>query len=109
MERVYNKLVRDKIPDIIEEKGEIPIVKILEKEEYKKELERKLYEEYKEVLDAKSDDRIEELADMLEVIRALANLENKELDDILEIANSKKKKRGAFEKGIFLLKVIEPK
>lgn len=91
MEGVYNKLVRDKIPDIIEEKGEIPIVKILEKEEYKKELERKLYEEYKEVLDAKSDDRIEELADMLEVIRALANLENKELDDILEIANSKRK------------------
>lgn len=109
MERVYNKLVRDKIPEIIEEKGEIPIVKILEKEEYKKELERKLYEEYKEVLDAKSDDRIEELADMLEIIRALANLENKELDDILEIANSKKEKRGAFEKKIFLLKVIEPK
>ena len=109
MERVYNKLVRDKIPDIIEEKGEIPIVKILEKEEYKKELERKLYEEYKEVLDAKSDDRIEELADMLEIIRALANLENKELDDILEIANSKKEKCGAFEKGIFLLKVIESK
>ena len=46
---------------------------------------------------------------MLEVIRALANLENKELDDILEIANNKKKKRGAFEKRIFLLKVIEPK
>ena len=46
---------------------------------------------------------------MLEIIRALANLENKELDDILEIANSKKEKRGAFEKGIFLLKVIEPK
>lgn len=45
---------------------------------------------------------------MLEVIRALANLENKELDDILEIANSKKKKRGAFEKRIFLEKVIEP-
>lgn len=109
MERVYNKLVRDKIPEIIEEKGEIPIVKILEKEEYKKELERKLYEEYKEVLDAKSDDRIEELADMLEIIRALANLENKELDDILEIANSKKEKSGAFEKGIFLLKVIDPK
>mgnify|MGYP007043837342 CR=1 FL=1 len=107
MERVYNKLVRDKIPDIIEEKGEIPIVKILEKEEYKKELERKLYEEYKEVLDAKSDDRIEELADMLEVIQKLED--GKELDDILEIANSKKKKRGAFEKGIFLLKVIEPK
>ena len=109
MERVYNKLVRDKIPEIIEEKGEKPIIRVLEKEEYKKELERKLYEEYKEVLDAKGDDRIEELADMLEVIRALANLENKELDDILEIANNKKKKRGAFEKRIFLLKVIESK
>ena len=65
MERIYNKLVRDKIPNIIEEKGETPVVKVLDEINYKKELEKKLYEEYKEVIEANGDERIEELADML--------------------------------------------
>lgn len=107
MERVYNKLVRDKIPNIIEEKGETPIIKILDENDYKKELEKKLYEEYKEVIEAIGDDRIEELADMLEVIKALASLENKNLNDIIDIAEKKYKKRGAFDEKIFLEKVIE--
>lgn len=47
MERIYNKLVRDNIPNIIKEKGETPITRILNDNEYKKELENKLYEEYK--------------------------------------------------------------
>lgn len=107
MERIYNKLVRDKIPNIIEEKGETPIIKILNENEYKKELEKKLYEEYKEVIEANGDDRVEELADMLEVIKAIANLENKNLNDIIEIANKKAEKRGAFEEKVFLEKVIQ--
>lgn len=52
MERIYNKLVRDNIPSIIEGKGETPVTRILNEEEYKKELEKKLYEEYNEVLEA---------------------------------------------------------
>ena len=107
MERVYNKLVRDKIPNIIKEKGEIPVVRILDEDEYKKELEKKLYEEYKEVIESTNDERVEELADMLEVIRALANLENKNLNDIIKVADKKLEKRGAFEEKIFLEKVIE--
>ena len=106
MERIYNKLVRDKIPNIIEEKGETPVIKTLDAIEYKKELEKKLYEEYKEVIEANSEEYIEELADMLEVIRALAKLENKSLDDVILIADKKKEKRGAFDKKIFLEKVI---
>ena len=106
MERVYNKLVRDKIPNIIEEKGETPVIKVLNENDYKKELEKKLYEEYKEVIEASGDERIEELADMLEVIRALASLENKNLNDIIDIADKKNKKRGAFDEKIFLEKVI---
>ena len=89
MERIYNKLVRDKIPNIIKEKGETPIIKTLNEIEYKKELENKLYEEYKEVIESNGNDRIEELADMLEVIRALANLENKNLNDVIAIADKK--------------------
>lgn len=107
MERVYNKLVRDKIPNIIEEKGETPVIKVLNENDYKKELEKKLCEEYKEVIEASGDERIEELADMLEVIRALASLENKNLNDIIDIADKKNKKRGAFDEKIFLEKVIE--
>ena len=107
MEQIYNKLVRDKIPEIIKEKKEKPITRVLNHEEYISELEKNLYEEYLEVIDAKGEDRLEELADMLEVIRALASLENKNLNDIIGIADKKNKKRGAFDEKIFLEKVIE--
>ena len=107
MERIYNKLVRDKIPNIIKEKGETPVVKVLNEIEYKNELEKKLYEEYKEVIEETGDNRVEELAVMLEVIRALANLENKNLNEVISIAKKKNEKRGAFEEKIFLEKVIE--
>lgn len=107
MERIYNKLVRDKIPDIIINNGEKPITRILDDIEYKKELERKLYEEYNEVIESSGEDRLEELADMLEVIKALASLENKDLNDIINISDRKNKKRGAFNNKIFLEKVID--
>lgn len=106
MERIYNKLVRDKIPNIIKEKKETPVVKILDDDEYKEALEKKLYEEYQEVIEASGEDRVEELADMLEVIRAIAKLENKTLEDVIEVANKKVDKRGGFEEKIFLEKVI---
>ena len=107
MEIIYNKLVRDKIPNIIKEKKETPVVKILDDDEYKEALEKKLYEEYQEVIKASGEDRVEELADMLEIIKVLEKLENKTLDDVIEIANKKVDKRGAFEEKIFLEKVIE--
>ena len=59
MERIYNKLVRDNIPRIIEEKKETPIIRILNDAEYKEALEKKLYEEYKEVLEANESYRVE--------------------------------------------------
>ena len=98
----YNKLVRDKIPEIIESSGEIPITRILNDEEYKLELEKKLEEELQEVLSSSGLDRIEELADMLEVMIALAKLENKSLEDIIKTCDKKREKRGAFVKKIFL-------
>ena len=107
MERIYNKLVRDNIPKIIEEKNETPIIRILNDAEYKEALEKKLYEEYKEVLEANESDRVEELADMLEVIKSLASLENKSLDDVISLMNSKSEKRGSLKERIFLEKVIE--
>lgn len=96
MERIYNKLVRDNIPDIIIGNGEEPIIRVLDDIEYKKELEKKLYEEYEEVIVSSGKARLEELADMLEVIKALANLEDKSLEDIINISNEKEKKERCF-------------
>ena len=109
MERIYNKLVRDKIPEIIIAQGETAITRVLNETDYKEELERKLFEECKEVVAANGNERIEELADMLEVIRALGKLENVTIEEIMKIANEKKAKRGAFNNKIFLEKVIESK
>ena len=108
MEKVYNKLVRDNIPEIIIKDNRNPITRILSDADYKKELEKKLLEEYNEVLGTTtSEDRIEELADMLEIIQALAILENKTLDDVNSVAKQKRLKRGGFEKKIFLERVID--
>lgn len=65
-----------------------------------------MYEEYKEVIEAIGDDRIEELADMIEVIKALAKVENSDLDTVVSVANKKSEKRGVFDDKIFLEKVI---
>lgn len=98
----YNKLVRDKIPEIIRSNGEEPIVRILNDDEYKTELEKKLLEEYNEVINAGGEDRIEELADMLEVISALATIEGSTLDKVILVAKEKLSKRGAFDNKIYL-------
>ena len=99
MAKEYNKLVRDLIPEII-------ITRVLSDDEYKVELETKLGEEYHEVLGTEnSTDRIEELADMLEVIMALAALEGKTLDDVVEVAEQKRLKRGGFQRKIYLERV----
>ncbi|MBE6151730.1 MAG: phosphoribosyl-ATP pyrophosphohydrolase [Firmicutes bacterium] len=98
----YNKLVRDRIPEIIKNNGEEPITTILSDSEYKIELEKKLFEEYNEVINASGKNRIEELADMLEVISALAALEGENLDNVIEVAKQKVLKRGAFNDKIYL-------
>ncbi|WP_353736241.1 nucleoside triphosphate pyrophosphohydrolase [Ruminococcus sp.] len=69
MRAVHNKLVRDKIPEIIEKAGKTPVTHILSEEEYITELDRKLNEECSEY---QADKNIEELADMLEVMYAIA-------------------------------------
>lgn len=108
MEKVYNKLVRDKIPEIIKSNNDgEAITRVLNDEEYKKALEDKLYEEYQEVLSSSKEDRLEELADMLEVIIHLAALEESNLERIIEIEEEKKRKRGGFEKRLYLEKVVK--
>ncbi len=107
MEIVYNKLIRDKIVDIIEKDGKKAIVSTLNDEQYKIELLKKLLEEANEVANSSnSNEMLEELADVLEVIRYLAKINGKELNDIVAIADKKKEKRGGFDDKVFLEKTI---
>ena len=104
---MFNKLVRDKIPEIIEAKGEKAVTRMLSDEEYKEELEKKLTEEHNEVLASSGDDRIEELADLLEVMIALAKLEGKTLNDVINTCEKKREKKGSFDRKIYLENVIK--
>lgn len=107
-EKVFNKLVRDRIPEIIEGNGEIAVTRMLDDTEYKLELEKKLLEECNEVLSAVShDERIEELADVLEVLCAIGALEGVDLEKIISVMNSKREKRGGFSQKIFLEKTAK--
>ena len=110
MEQVYNKLVRDNIPDIIRSNNEVPFTRFLNDNEYREELYKKLLEECNEVVNSKSSEEVlEELADVFEVMESIVKLENKSFDDVKDIAISKKNKRGGFEKRIYLEKVLTDK
>lgn len=108
MEIIFNKLVRDNIPDIMAAEKEIPVTRILSQDEYRQELYRKLEEECQEVIKAQtSQQTIEELADVLEVITAIAELETKNINEVMIIAEKKKLKKGGFSKKIYLEKSIK--
>lgn len=96
----FNKLVRDKIPDIIRVRGEIPVTRTLDETEYLTELERKLIEECGEYISSK---RSEELADILEVVYALAEARGCSVGKLNEIYDKKHADRGGFERRIFLV------
>lgn len=107
MEKVFNKLVRDNIPDIIKNNGEEAITRILNDCEYRKELFKKLEEEVSEAIKSEdSDELLLELADILEVLESIAELHDKSLDDVIELAKKKRQKRGGFKKRIFLEKTV---
>ena len=103
---MYNKLVRDNIPYIIKKNGATPIVRILDDEEYFKELNRKLKEELNEYLDGND---IEELADLYEVMLAILDYKKMSLMEFDIIRKMKVEKRGAFKNKIYLESVIDNK
>ena len=93
----YNKLVRDKIPEILERKGVSYEKRIASPEEYKEELVKKLVEEVGEFTEAGDP---EELADVLEVIEALRKLP--EYDKVEDLRLQKREERGGFDEKIIL-------
>lgn len=102
MEKIFNKLVRDNIPNIIDNNGEVAVTRVLDDEEYRKELYKKLLEEANEVINSTEEETLEELADVLEILSSIASLNNKSIEDIIEIARMKREKRGGFQKRLFL-------
>lgn len=101
--KVYNKLVRDKIPEIMINNGAQPVTKILSDEEYLKELNKKLLEELNEYLESGN---IEELADLEEVLLAILKHRNVSKEEFNEMRLIKVNKRGAFNNKIYLEKEL---
>ncbi|MBW9146577.1 nucleoside triphosphate pyrophosphohydrolase [Clostridium sp. CM027] len=102
--KIYNKLVRDKIPEIISATGKPFDIHYAKKDELLPLLETKLNEEVSEYLEAKN---LEELADVMEVLFSLASVLGYSEEDLINKRNEKKEERGGFEKGIVLDKVYE--
>ncbi|MGO4107900.1 nucleoside triphosphate pyrophosphohydrolase [Paenibacillus sp. YAF4_2] len=105
---VYNKLVRDLIPQIIADKGKESHTRILEEEEYTRELVTKLKEESEEYFSAQNpQESLEELADMLEVIRALAVVHGASWEQLEALREKKAEARGGFQDRVYLIDVSE--
>ena len=100
----YHKLVRDRIPEIIEADGKICMTEILSDEDYLHFLDAKLNEELAEYQESKS---LEELADLLEVMQAVVKARGWTLDQLEQVRQDKAKKRGGFDKKLLLKQVIE--
>jgi len=102
---VYNKLVRDRIPEIIERQGKVCVVSTLPEQDQLAHLNAKLHEELNEY-SASGD--VTELADMVEIIRAILKLKGVSLEDFEVLREKKKEANGGFDKGYFLVSVDEP-
>ncbi|MBR6649851.1 MAG: nucleoside triphosphate pyrophosphohydrolase [Clostridia bacterium] len=100
--KIYNKLVRDRIPEIIKNNGQACVTEILSTEEYITALDEKLREEMEEY---QCDKSIDELADLLEVVYSVAKARGWSIDELEEVRKTKAEKRGGFEKRIFLKEV----
>ena len=108
--QTYNKLVRDKIPQIIEATGKKYTSKKLNDTDYIKYLKQKSYEELDEYCVALSNEEaVEELADLLEVIHALANYHGFSMEEVEEVRKEKLDKRGGFQEKILLIEVEDGK
>jgi len=104
---VYNKLVRDKIPQIIEAAGKTFTTRRLYQQEYRRELRQRAFEELEEYMNAKDDAAaLEELADLLEIVHALAECHGANTEKVEAIRAEKAEKSGGFREKIFLVELL---
>jgi predicted house-cleaning noncanonical NTP pyrophosphatase (MazG superfamily) len=102
MQVVYDKLVRDRIPDIIRSAGQHPVTRVLDPASYRAALLAKLTEEAAEAEQAPAGQLAAELADVLEVLHALADAHDITWDHVVRTAADKRAERGGFRDRIFL-------
>ena len=101
--KIYNKLIRDNIPEIIAASNKKANVKTLKADEFFYELKKKLIEESSELLETSSkEDIIEELADIYELIEFIKKEAGIDEAEVLKVKDEKNKKRGSFSKKLFL-------
>ena len=105
----YNKLIRDKIPEIIKKNGAIPKISELNDEKFRIALKEKLLEEAQELAEAKTGDEIlNELSDVMQLIESIALNNNLSVSEVEKQKEKKKQECGGFEKKLFLEYVDEP-
>lgn len=105
---VYNKLVRDKILDIIKADGLAYNSRVLKPEEHLTEIKKKLYEEAKEFDETTNRaDALEEMADVLELLHAALKVYDADFAELEAIRVKKKEKRGGFDEGLYLIDVAD--
>ncbi len=97
---LYNKLVRDKIPEIIRQQGGEPLIRVLSDEDYARCLAQKLDEE---VAEFHRDQNLEELADILEVVFALTEIVGSSRAELMDVYEKKHDARGGFSDKVFLI------
>jgi len=102
---LYNKLVRDKIPQIIDSSGRKALCETLSQKEVIRALDDKLKEEVAEYLE---DHQVEELADIMEVIHGILHARGIGWNTLESIREAKRRERGGFDQGVFLKEVVEP-
>jgi predicted house-cleaning noncanonical NTP pyrophosphatase (MazG superfamily) len=102
MPDVCRKLARDRIPEIIKSEGHRPVTRVLDEASYRQALLAKLIEEAREASHATADDLPGELADVLEVLRALTGTAGMSWAQLLALADDKRSRRGGFGRRIFL-------
>lgn len=99
----HNKLIRDNVPEVIESNNEPYETVELDDKKFETELKKKLVEESKEVSDCSSEELVNELADVLELIKSIAAHYNISFKKVEGFQKKKRKERGAFKKRLFLI------
>lgn len=103
---IYNKLVRDLIPQVIEADGKTCVTRVLAPSEHLGEIKAKMQEEALEFQEATSPkEAVEELADIVELVHAALHVYGVSFHQLEQVRVQKKEKRGGFSEGIYLIEV----
>jgi len=109
MDKVFHrKLIRDKIPQVIESVGDKYEIRFMDEKEYEKELKKKLVEEAKELNEAPKEKLLNEMADVLELLKSIASFYRINFKLVEEKQAQKRKERGGFKKRLFLIWSSQP-